>query len=584
MLQISNDKCTGCEMCKEICPVNAISFVVKDGFRVPVVDEAKCVDCDLCNKRCPAQKDMVAMNSFPEVYAAWTKNVEQREICTSGGICYEMSKCVIEQGGLVAGVVWRDNYRNAEYRLISNISELPLITQTKYFQPEMNAIFSKIKEQLEKNKLVMFIGTSCSNEGLKAYLGKMYDNLICCDFICRGYTSQLYHQKRVDELEKKYDSKMLGVYYKNKSLGWEQFGTKFDFENGKSFYINRDKDPYEFMLQIDDYLTRLSCINCKYRNYYHNSDITVGDFWGIGNATSEDKKRGISAVLINSSKGEDLFNNIKDSICYEQRTVYEISRGNPCLKGQLNYHEGREKFYQDLEKCSIEYMHNKYGNIKKYKMKQRIKLAKKAIKLFMNIDVVAFIHYNFLCKEVTRYKKKFIFPYRGTKINIEKKSRLEIKGNLFLNNLKHKHSNEQTYLHICKGGLLVINGTTRIAAESTIEILERAKLSIGSFDSNYNLIIVCANEINIGYDVEGGRNVTIYDSNFHQTGMTRNIRGRALNIGDHVWLCTGVSVAKGLNINDGAICGLNATVTRNVAERTMVLGNPAKKTIEEVEW
>ena len=181
----------------------------------------------------------------------------------------------------LAGVAWTDDYKNAKYELIHEYKELYRITQTKYFQPEMSEIFVQIKEKLDKGSKVLFIGTSCSNAGLKSFLNREYNNLYCCDFVCRGYTSQLYHQKRVQELESAKGSKVKGIFYKNKSIGWEQFGTKFDFENGESYYVNRYDDPYEYMLQINDYVTRTSCFECKYRGSHRITDITVGDFWGI---------------------------------------------------------------------------------------------------------------------------------------------------------------------------------------------------------------------------------------------------------------------------------------------------------------
>ena len=95
---------------------------------------------------------------------------------------------------------------------------------------------------------------------------------------------------------------------------------------------------------------------------------------------------------------------------------------------------------------------------------------------------------------------------------------------------------------------------------------------------------MCSNKIVIGDGVEMGRNVIIYDSNFHPTQFNKNIKGKPLVIGNHVWLCTGVCIAKGVSIGDGAICGINATVVRNVKERTSVMGNPAKCIMENVSW
>ncbi|WP_028235565.1 Coenzyme F420 hydrogenase/dehydrogenase, beta subunit C-terminal domain [Pseudobutyrivibrio sp. MD2005] len=584
MIDITEKLCTGCTMCGQICPTGAIEFKIQNGFRLPVVNIEKCIDCHLCEKKCPAVGCAVEKNSYPIVYSAWSKNTAQRRKCTSGGVCYELSKCFIEQGGYVCGVAWCDNYKNAEYIIVNSLDKLDLITQSKYFQPEMNDIFVKIKELLDRHEKVMFVGTSCSNAALLSFLGKKYQELLCVDFICRGYTSQLYHAKRVVELERKYNSEIDFIQYKEKSIGWTKFGTRFNFKNGESYYINKDDDPYEYMLQIDDYVTRESCFECQYRTSERVTDVTLGDFWGINGVTNEDRINGVSVVLLSSEKGISFFNSIKESLVVEKRDIWEIKKGNHCLNGQLPYKEGRERFYKDLESDSIREIHKKYGNVRMFKMKKRKEKLLKIIELLMKIDKISFVYYNFLCKKVTRDNRRYIFPYKGSRIVMDEGAKLIVHANVFFNDFKHKKSNEETYIHIYSGGVMEINGRVRVAANSSIDILKGALLKVGKTDTNYGAVIVCSNRIELGDGVDMGRNVVIYDSNFHPTKFNEKIKGRPLIIGNHVWLCTGVSIVKGLTIGDGAICGINSTIVRDVKARSSVLGNPAKCVMENVEW
>ncbi len=47
--EVNGEKCTGCGLCVEACPVDAISLE-NDKAKV---DAEKCVDCERCVEECP---------------------------------------------------------------------------------------------------------------------------------------------------------------------------------------------------------------------------------------------------------------------------------------------------------------------------------------------------------------------------------------------------------------------------------------------------------------------------------------------------------------------------------------------------
>lgn len=49
-VQVNNEKCTGCGVCVEVCPVNAIK--VENG---KAVIGGECVDCGGCIAQCPVE-------------------------------------------------------------------------------------------------------------------------------------------------------------------------------------------------------------------------------------------------------------------------------------------------------------------------------------------------------------------------------------------------------------------------------------------------------------------------------------------------------------------------------------------------
>lgn len=581
MIDIVKEKCVGCQACAVKCPKTAIIMKIKDGFRYPKIDKEKCINCHLCEKVCPAINDTVISNiGYPNVYAAWSKNTEIRTLCTSGGVCYELSKYIIESGGYVAGVVWSDDYRNAHYILSNSLKDIEKFKQTKYFQPEMKDIYQKIKEVLDGGNTVLYIGSACTNDALKRYLGQEYENLYCLDYICRGYTSQIYHEKRVQHLEKKHNSKISSIQYKNKRMGWTKFGTVFQFINGEEEYINRADDSYELMFKIEDNNTRPSCYECKYRTLPRHTDITVGDFWGIKGMSEKNLQDGISAVMISSAKGEKLFSTVENCFVYEKRNVDEVASGNGALLNQFKNPNNAQQFFEDLNKLPFTKVEMKYANKNVLKRRKIMNI----IKTLVQCNIALFIYYNFMCKRVVRNRNKFVFPFYGSRIQLDKDAKLIINDNLFLNSPRHKHSNEQCYLKILRGGCFEVDGVCKLAANNTIEVNYDATLKMGKTNSNYGTTIICGNRIEIGNGVGFGRNVMIYDNNFHATGLNKNIKLKPLIIEDHVWLCTGVTIVKGLKIEKDAVCSINSTITRNVKSKNMVAGNPAKVVMTNIEW
>jgi acetyltransferase-like isoleucine patch superfamily enzyme len=51
-------------------------------------------------------------------------------------------------------------------------------------------------------------------------------------------------------------------------------------------------------------------------------------------------------------------------------------------------------------------------------------------------------------------------------------------------------------------------------------------------------------------------------------------KSKEVIIKDHCWVGQNPTILKGVTIGEGAIMGVNAVVTQDIATRTMVAGNP----------
>ena len=57
-----------------------------------------------------------------------------------------------------------------------------------------------------------------------------------------------------------------------------------------------------------------------------------------------------------------------------------------------------------------------------------------------------------------------------------------------------------------------------------------------------------------------------------------------ISIGNHVWIGINVTILKGVKIGDGAIIAAGAVVTRDVPERCLAAGVPARVIKNNVSW
>ena len=266
------------------------------------------------------------------VYSAWSLDNEVRKNSTSGGIFTELAKQAIREGYWIAGAKYNDDF-SVEHDLIKKKEDIKILRQSKYVQSDM----SKIRKKMEDKK-VMFVGSPCQCASVKADLK--------IDFICRGMPVKKAYQKYLEMLEKQYNSKITRVWFKNKELGWNNFSTRVDFENGHHYLKKYNQDLYMKAYLVENIMMKKSCYACQYKGEERVSDITLGDFWGRRDPM------GISFVMLNTPKGEKLFNKIK--IYKELASLEEAKVKNPCLYKCPKEGLRRDEFLELLDTFSFD--------------------------------------------------------------------------------------------------------------------------------------------------------------------------------------------------------------------------------------
>lgn len=351
-------------MCGDLCPSRAISFKYDEyGFWMPVVDNTKCTECKLCVSWCPSlseNKEEVGY-SF-KCYGLWHKDDDIRWQRTSGGFFTSLASWYIKNGGYCAGAIYDENI-NVKHILTNKIEDIGALRQSKYVQSDTSSIYRKTKRLLQKGEKVLFCGAPCHVAALYAYLHKPYSNLTTMDFVCCGISSPFVYAKFKDWLENKYKSKIKRIWFKNKKEGWHSIGTEVEFENGKKYFRVGNRERYIIAFVGDGLNIRDSCNSCKYRKVPHNSDFTVADFWGIEKLHPElDDNKGITALIINTQKGEDVFYRIKDDFNTFDTNIGEIAKGNFTIYKPKKPHNNREEFLKAIKTISFEKVMSRYSS------------------------------------------------------------------------------------------------------------------------------------------------------------------------------------------------------------------------------
>lgn len=318
-----------------------------------------------------------------KVYACYNKDKDVRLSSSSGAVFSSLAEYVLNKSGIVYGVAMSEDCYSAEFIGVTDSEGLTKLRGSKYLQAKVGNTFKSVKKELQAGKLVLFTGTGCQVNGLKTFLGKDYDNLICMDVICHGAPSPALWREYARDQEKKMGGKLKEINFRCKDDSWVDFGMKevlstIPEDSVKKFYISKDKGPYMQMF-LRDYCLRPSCYECMVKKE-KMSDLTVADFWGIKDVAPEmNNGLGTSLVLIRTKKGQEIFNYISCEMKLKEVTYEAGVKGNPAEYKSCVRPSQRDTFFDDMHTMSFEELEGKYAPPIKYSLKTRAKRKTKKI-------------------------------------------------------------------------------------------------------------------------------------------------------------------------------------------------------------
>lgn len=354
--------CVGCTACVNACPKHSITMQSDAaGFCYPVVDSKLCVECGLCRNVCPVKQPAASSPKPIRAFGAVNRREEQRLDSSSGGVFSLLAEYILDQGGVVFGAAFSDDFKSVNHIAVQSGDDLDKLRGSKYLQSQIGNAYAETAAFLKQGRCVLFTGTPCQIGGLRAFLGRDYDQLYTQSIACHGVCSPMVWKQYAIFREKSAGAPLSGVSFRKKTPSWKCYSLEMTFENGTKYVRRATEDEY-LRCFLRDLTLRPSCFQCQFKGEQDKSDITLADFWGIGQVLPKlDDGKGTSLVLTRTEKGQYLLNACKVGMKVEAADYIEAIRENSAMVQSAKMPKKRSRFMEEIENQPVEIVLHRYG-------------------------------------------------------------------------------------------------------------------------------------------------------------------------------------------------------------------------------
>ena len=344
----AHDRCTGCGACSSGCPKGAIRMAPdREGFLYPEVTDG-CVQCGHCAHVCPVQKQR-EHRTAPQVFAVWSRDESVRQASTCGGAFSALAEYVLEGGGMVFGAALDENLR-VVHTAVKNVHDLSRLRGMKPVQSDTGDAYQQVRLYLDQGRQVLFSGTPCQVDGLYRYLGEHPERLLTCDVACGGVCSPGVWAQLVKSMAYVKQHRPTAVEFCGKLTGDRERRFRVKFEGGGRYDAPMGKCELGRGIARRLFM-RPACHRCAYATTDRPGDVTLGDFSG-GSFAPEEKKSGVSMLLINTAKGAQVFDMLP--LERQHRTLEEAEACCAALREPPMAPAEREKFFHAMEQLPFQ--------------------------------------------------------------------------------------------------------------------------------------------------------------------------------------------------------------------------------------
>ncbi|MEM3806032.1 MAG: coenzyme F420 hydrogenase/dehydrogenase beta subunit N-terminal domain-containing protein [Desulfurococcus sp.] len=144
--------CVGCGGCIALCPVNAISPSVNNGYFSVTIDGEKCIKCYLCVRNCPAINYLLNRTSRSSIshvhktFLAWALNEKVRYRGASGGVVTALLKYLLEKKVVDGALVVRMRGVKPEAFIARSVDEVLMAQGSIYFSTYSLELIKQLKK------------------------------------------------------------------------------------------------------------------------------------------------------------------------------------------------------------------------------------------------------------------------------------------------------------------------------------------------------------------------------------------------------------------------------------------------------
>lgn len=345
-------QCTGCAACAAVCPVGAIQMQQDvDGFYFPKVEES-CIHCGKCEHTCPVLTPRSRPDAvYPQAYVMKHNDRDVLLQSASGGMFTLLAQWAFAQNGCVYGACWDENF-HVQLRRADSMEQLAPMRGSKYVYSHAKAVYRDAEQQLKAGRTVVFTGVPCQIAALYSVLqGREYPNLYTAEIVCHGAGSEKVFDAYLADIQAQSGKKLKALDQTSKKRPWTKLIQKYicrTWADGTQEYLDFSADAY-LAIYMADVCINEACHACQYASLPRRADITMGDFMGYGvvNKRATLPKDGVSAVWVNTEKGQNLKKALQaqGTAQWEPCTLQECMAFNHALWKPTKRSAGREQFW-----------------------------------------------------------------------------------------------------------------------------------------------------------------------------------------------------------------------------------------------